>query len=644
MLYVIINLTMLNLVLNNEGTKFMNKISELIMKIREKKVILWVGAGFSLYAGMPSASKLVNSIINQSTDDEKNILRNITALQDVSEEFVLLRDGDKDELLKILQKEIIIPPKDLSLHEMLRQIPQINEIITTNYDTLFEQAYGDKIIVIPHNHLVPFSTDVNKVRLYKIHGDFSYSTSIIVTKTDYVNYFAFQQDDPIWSIVKSFLAKYSILFIGYSLEDENVRSVFTAIDDKLGEFRNKCYFVSPRLPGHRQTYLSKKNIQYIDMTGEEIIPIIHGEIQKHLIEDLQRGYLHHSSVCQILRENNIDANFNIQSDGTLYLKSVQCSDASIKGSIEFNNDNQLPVEDLQAFMHGLSFDSVKLNKGSISSLKTYLKGFELPIVNDAENIELEIKAIPRKTFECSFLLRNNGQVLNDIKGNIYCSNYLIQLNFEHKYVSLSYKYKVMDGDTDFNFETVENIDVIQAKQIYTFLNTWLQGDEIVILSKDITEIPNIPSPAEIADQLKNKIDYLARFYSNLFEIQRYFGVVFDTISEITENDLKDMTYLLAAIRKNALTVNNLKMKITPSAHDFEQIISEDGFSVKFVMKKPEPLELFGKIFTLQEGQINCTDAYVVNKKEVIDFYRRGEISIPMVLESKGNGLKFTWIA
>ena len=75
-------------------------ISELIMKIREKKIILWVGAGFSLYAGIPSASKLVKAIIDESTDDEKEILRNVPqTLRDVSEEFVLLRSEKKNDWL-----------------------------------------------------------------------------------------------------------------------------------------------------------------------------------------------------------------------------------------------------------------------------------------------------------------------------------------------------------------------------------------------------------------------------------------------------------------------------------------------------------------------------------------------------------------
>jgi len=466
---------------------------------------------------------------------------------------------------------------------------------------------------------------------------------MIVTKTDYVNYFALQQDDPIWSVVKSFLAKYSILFIGYSLEDENVRSIFTTIDEKMQGCRNRCYFVSPCLPKHRQYYLSKKNIQYIDMTGEEIIPRIHREIQKHLIEDLKKGYVQYTAVCKILQEHNINANFNIQSDGTLYLKSIQCSDSIIQCSIEFNNDHQLPIGELQELMHGLSFDSVKLNKGSILGFKTFLKGFELPIASAAEHLELELKAIPRKTFDCSFLLKNNEIDLNNIKGAIYCSKYLLQIKFEHQYVSFSYKYKALDGNAAFDFETVENIDVIQAKKIYDFLNKWLQGDEIIILNHDGIKIPNLPSPIEIADDLKFKVDYLSGFYSDLFEIQKYFGVVFNNISEITENDLDNIISLLAAIRQTTLRVDNVKMKITPTTDDFEKSISEEKFSVKFVMKMPEKIKLFGQIFTLKEGEINCTDAYVVNKKEVIDFCQRGKIPIPIVMKSRGNGLDFTWI-
>lgn len=616
------------------------------MKIREKKIILWVGAGFSLYAGIPSASKLVKAIIDESTDDEKEILRNVPqTLRDVSEEFVLLRSEKKNDLIKILERKISIEPKDISLHEMLRQIPQINEIITTNYDTLFEQAYKDKIIAIPNGMFLPFSIAEQKVRLYKIHGDFSYPESIVVTKTDYENHFAFQQDDPIWAVVKSFLATYSILFIGYSLEDENIKSILSVIDAKLGGLRNQCYFVSPQLPRHRQIYLAKKNIEYIDMKGEEILPIIHNEIKKHMIEDWQRGYLHQNDVYHILREYNIDADFYIKSNGKLFIKSAQCADDVIKGSIKFNNDNQLQLKALQAFMQGLNFDSVKISKGSISSLEAYLKDFELPIVDDVENVELELKAIPKKTFECSLLLINSGKYLTGVRSDIYYSPYLLQLDFVHKNVSVSYKFKfVNDSDSELSFEIAKNIDVIEAKQLYGFINEWLQGDEITVLCNEETKIPSLPSSPGITNDLKSKVEYLAQFYSDLCEIQKHFGIGFNPINEITENDVNNMKYVLSAIRKESIAVDEITTSITPSVVDFENIILQDNLDVKFVIKEPSPANLFGRILALGEGQVECSDAYIINKEEVIDYYRRGELPIPMVIGSKGNGLKFTWIS
>ncbi|MCI1822039.1 MAG: hypothetical protein LKI63_07055, partial [Megasphaera sp.] len=86
----------------------MTNINELIEKVRQQKIILWVGAGFSLYAGAPSGNKLMKDIIKHSTGDEKTSLEECTqTLDSVAETFEQLYSRAK--LLKVLEQETIIP-------------------------------------------------------------------------------------------------------------------------------------------------------------------------------------------------------------------------------------------------------------------------------------------------------------------------------------------------------------------------------------------------------------------------------------------------------------------------------------------------------------------------------------------------------
>lgn len=107
---------------------------------------------------------------------------------------------------------------------------KISAIITTNYDCLIENEIfsNDYSVFIHQNEL--FSTEsYNIAEIYKIHGCVTDAESIIITEKDYNNFNSSRK-----LIIAKMLTLFSespIIFMGYSLTDENIRNI---IIDFLG--------------------------------------------------------------------------------------------------------------------------------------------------------------------------------------------------------------------------------------------------------------------------------------------------------------------------------------------------------------------------------------------------------------------------
>ncbi|MFJ7371015.1 SIR2 family NAD-dependent protein deacylase [Lysinibacillus sp. NPDC098008] len=249
----------------------------LVEKVRDNDVVLWVGAGFSLYAGMPNANKLRDLIIEHSAEEDKRYFENKN-LADVASTFIDIRRGSKNELYQLLQSVIDIEPTSLMYHQLLAEIPQIDLIVTTNYDKLFEEAYGRDISTIVTDLHLPLAT--KRTKLYKIHGDIHMPDTMVLTNEDYTNFFR-NQDKPLWNKIKTLLAEKTIIFLGYSLADQNIQYLFDNVISDIGSYIKESYLIAPDLPKHEVNRLTQKGANYINMTGEEFIEKLHDEIKKN---------------------------------------------------------------------------------------------------------------------------------------------------------------------------------------------------------------------------------------------------------------------------------------------------------------------------------------------------------------------------
>lgn len=100
-------------------------------------------------------------------------------------------------------------------------------IFTTNYDELIEQLFNNEFKVFTRQSDYFYSDNYNFAEIYKLHGSISDINSIIITEEDYANFI----NQAHLSIAKllEILANHPVIFIGYSLNDEDIRYVL----DKL---------------------------------------------------------------------------------------------------------------------------------------------------------------------------------------------------------------------------------------------------------------------------------------------------------------------------------------------------------------------------------------------------------------------------
>lgn len=114
----------------------------------------------------------------------------------------------------------------------------IDGIITTNWDLLLENIFiDDKYKVYIGQSDLLFSNPQKIAEIYKIHGCCSDPKSLVLTKSDYDD---FHKKNPyLASKLLSVFLEHPILFIGYSLHDENIKSILCSISAMMNNDEHK---------------------------------------------------------------------------------------------------------------------------------------------------------------------------------------------------------------------------------------------------------------------------------------------------------------------------------------------------------------------------------------------------------------------
>jgi hypothetical protein len=127
-------------------------------------------------------------------------------------------------------------------HQELSTAFFLDQIVTTNWDTFFEEYTDATPIVIPSDYAF---WEVGGRRVFKLHGSMSNLSTIIATQEDYDRCYRRLRSGIIGGTLKHLLATKSVVFIGYSFGDSDLNRILSFMKRELGDVLPRSFVVSP---------------------------------------------------------------------------------------------------------------------------------------------------------------------------------------------------------------------------------------------------------------------------------------------------------------------------------------------------------------------------------------------------------------
>lgn len=160
--------------------------------------------------------------------------------------------GQKDaplkiEIAKYMLEEVSFREPLTSMRDELALFEhvEVDGIITTNWDLFLDQLFPQYQKFVGQDQLL-FSTPQSIAEIYKIHGCCTDHTSMVLTREDYK---AFERKNAYLAAkLLTVFVEHPIVFLGYSIDDENIKKILQSIAKclspaRLRELSGRLFFV-----------------------------------------------------------------------------------------------------------------------------------------------------------------------------------------------------------------------------------------------------------------------------------------------------------------------------------------------------------------------------------------------------------------
>ena len=231
-----------------KNNKNFNMPEEIIESVLKNNLVLFCGAGISTESKSVFPESFYTSILCEIEDKTNKKVDLDTSFSRLMSLYIdTFPNGRRKLLNKIKEKFDFIDsfPQLLnaatSFHREVAANPFIETIITTNWDTYFED-YCDCIPVINDTDVTLWN--VFKKRVFKIHGSINNVGSIVATEKDYEKSYSRLSSELIGDRLKTILASSTVVFIGFSFGDEDLNRLLDILSEKMGDFSNQFYLVT----------------------------------------------------------------------------------------------------------------------------------------------------------------------------------------------------------------------------------------------------------------------------------------------------------------------------------------------------------------------------------------------------------------
>ena len=209
----------------------------LVEELVRGNVVLLVGAGLSIGAGLPSWSELVSPLADTIRLEPHLRVNPLKVAQ------YFQNEEDRQALVDYVCRRTDTTGKDpTDVHRRLLRLP-CKTWLTTNYDDLLEKtlmgAHRKYRLVVRDVNLSYTSEDA--LTLIKFHGDRAQQETLVITERDYQTYF--RRYPRVRDKLSDLLMTRTFLLIGYSASDPDFNQIMAEISYDVEEHQRRAYAI-----------------------------------------------------------------------------------------------------------------------------------------------------------------------------------------------------------------------------------------------------------------------------------------------------------------------------------------------------------------------------------------------------------------
>ncbi len=244
--------------------------------ITKNNLVVFVGAGTSINLENINKQKigtwndLVKQIViylNQKNSNKYEYLIPLIGNYEPIDVLNLIeknKDIEKRDIYDFLKDYLDLGDNDLDLHKKIIQLSNI--IVTTNYDTAFENCSNElskRVAYKGKDFELATHKEVDKPLLFKLHGCFKDSDSMVLFPSNYNELYNNPQRDAQHTLttLKNLVFNRSILFIGFGMGDFQINHIFKEIKTILKDYNEPHFILSTTRPDLSLDFLTHISIK-----------------------------------------------------------------------------------------------------------------------------------------------------------------------------------------------------------------------------------------------------------------------------------------------------------------------------------------------------------------------------------------------
>lgn|GEM_PF-1892156 len=585
--------------------------AELYRIIRQESTLLWVGAGFSLNAGMPSGNEIKELLYESLNELQKKEVFLEDSLQRFTRNFEILFGREK--LISILQKRIDTGGTDTFYHDLLARIAHFRSIITTNYDKLIENSFKRKLgIIVLDDDVFAGGQALN--RLYKVHGDISnIGDSIVLTEQDYSKQYNRDFKTPFWSSVLSEISTKHVIFLGFGNEDGNIIADFEKIESHAPGSGRKKILIAPAYKNEvDRVRIRKLGIEHMEMFGQEFLMELIADIKVNLHSDYASGKVDSTTVQEFANAFDLKVTLTGSPDGVRRMDLQKASGQTI-WNMNLSTANE-SVKNIFT-QSGDFLDPVEIKGSQLIDFSLEVEGFHLIDISNIDTISLVPSPIQKG--KCSIEFPEEEFEVENISFELFYSAKKTRIIAGLYGYTLKLEIGLVDegAKLDFNIEnfTSKNSAKRIAKiQRMLYLATSGHAFRIETNKGTVTEF-QLPLQTDA-----KKYEEFYEFFSKLEKIERFFKIRFGEIDMVEFNSeaFYKVRKLISLIDNGYYAIEDpeglILDRMPPSQKLYDALLAKQaGANLYMSSDSNASIELLGKTLELGQEQISILEPTLI---------------------------------